>query len=178
MPLVQTALTVVYVLTQTVTSTKMILWDSAWRSTLTVMTQTLLSTLVPTTFLMMVSTKIVMALMRLLVVAVALALQAPESDCSDGIDEDQDGLTDCDDSDCASDSACQSSNGCSSTEVLDCIGECTTATWVGDGICDENAPYYDLNSGSLTMTVVTVLGPLAVVLKVTAPTVSMMTKIP
>ena len=68
-----------------------------------------------------------------------------ESDCSDGVDEDQDGLTDCDDSDCASDSACQSSNGCSSTEVLDCIGECTAATWVGDGICDENAPYYDLN---------------------------------
>jgi hypothetical protein len=74
-----------------------------------------------------------------------------ESDCSDGVDEDQDGLTDCDDSDCASDAACQSTGGggstggCSSTEVVDCNGNCAPAYWVGDGSCDDGAYAYGGN---------------------------------
>ncbi len=78
-----------------------------------------------------------------------------ESDCSDGVDEDQDGLTDCDDLDCLSDPACQSSGGsggsggstggCSSTEVEDCNGNCAPAYWVGDGSCDDGAYNYSGN---------------------------------
>lgn len=74
-----------------------------------------------------------------------------ESDCSDGVDEDQDGVTDCDDSDCASDAACQSTGGggstggCTSSEVVDCNGNCAPAYWVGDGSCDDGAYSYGGN---------------------------------
>lgn len=71
-----------------------------------------------------------------------------ETDCSDGVDDDQDGLTDCDDFDCYSDPACQSSGGsgstggCSSTEVEDCNGNCAPGGWVGDGSCDDGTYSY------------------------------------
>ena len=69
-----------------------------------------------------------------------------ETDCTDGMDEDQDGSTDCDDSDCASDPACQSSSGgCSSSEVIDCNGNCAPNYWVGDGSCDDGAYLYSGN---------------------------------
>ncbi len=68
-----------------------------------------------------------------------------ETSCTNGVDDDQDGLTDCDDSDCASDAACQSSGGtggCAGTEVIDCNGNCAPGYWVGDGACDDGSYAY------------------------------------
>ena len=62
-----------------------------------------------------------------------------ESDCTNGIDDDQDSLTDCNDSDCASDPACQSSgSSCNTGYIEDCNGICLPQGWQGDGICDHN----------------------------------------
>jgi hypothetical protein len=72
-----------------------------------------------------------------------------ETDCTNGADDDADGDVDCDDSDCAFDPACNSSVNCQSGEVEDCIGNCISSSWVGDGTCDENPPYYDLNCADL-----------------------------
>ena len=71
-----------------------------------------------------------------------------ETSCVDGLDNDADGAIDCADSDCASDPACSSAN-CPAGEVEDCIGNCINANWLGDGYCDENPPYYDLNCAAL-----------------------------
>lgn len=73
-----------------------------------------------------------------------------ESDCSDGYDEDQDGQTDCNDSDCVNDAACQSTGGgttggCTSSQVVDCNGNCAPDWWVGDGSCDDGAYQYGGN---------------------------------
>ena len=82
-----------------------------------------------------------------------------ETACFDGIDEDCDGYTDCDDSDCAADSVCQSACGndlCESPEDCgSCPGDCDSRTTgkptnryccgngivegpEGDGRCDGN----------------------------------------
>jgi len=44
----------------------------------------------------------------------------PAEVCDSGSDEDGDGLTDCDDSDCAADAACQVAETCSSSWTLEC----------------------------------------------------------
>ena len=66
-----------------------------------------------------------------------------ETSCTNGIDDDQDGWIDCDDTDCSSDAACQtSSGGCSSSELEDCNGNCAPDYWLGDGSCDDGAYSY------------------------------------
>ena len=49
-----------------------------------------------------------------------------ETDCTDGMDEDQDGDTDCDDSDCILILLVSllAAGGCTSSEVVDCNGNC------------------------------------------------------
>jgi hypothetical protein len=75
----------------------------------------------------------------------ATSTSAPtsESNCSDGVDDDQDGQTDCADSDCSADPACTSSSGgCAAGELLDCSGNCSFSAYLGDGlICDDGVQF-------------------------------------
>ena len=51
-----------------------------------------------------------------------------ETDCGDGVDEDEDGATDCDDDDCAGAPACVS-QGCPAAATIACGGVDSSATW-------------------------------------------------
>ena len=73
-------------------------------------------------------------------------------ECSDGADNDADGMYDCDDPDCSERAAClpiagddddSSASGCRQIETPDCNANCAPTEWLGDGLCDNGAyPYY------------------------------------
>jgi len=77
---------------------------------------------------------------------------AAVGDCSDGADNDGDGLFDCNDPDCNERAECISVagddddsgiSGCRPGEMLDCNTNCAPTKWLGDGQCDDGAyPYY------------------------------------
>ncbi len=77
---------------------------------------------------------------------------AAVGDCSDGADNDGDGLFDCNDPDCVERAVCLTSvgddddssiMGCRPGEMLDCNANCAPIKWLGDGQCDDGAyPYY------------------------------------
>ncbi|MBW2529303.1 MAG: hypothetical protein JRI23_34320 [Deltaproteobacteria bacterium] len=86
-----------------------------------------------------------------------------ESSCSDGVDEDCDGLVDCDDGDCASDSACAPTTGCGNgtcdagEDRCGCPADCGTppATEAlcangGDDDCDGDVDCNDSDCASST----------------------------
>ncbi|MCP4871000.1 MAG: hypothetical protein GY898_20025 [Proteobacteria bacterium] len=67
--------------------------------------------------------------LTLTVVETAPPAPTVEEDCTDGLDDDGDGITDCDDTDCATDATCNE-NVCIPSRVLNC-GQ--TDSWNNDG---------------------------------------------
>ena len=59
-----------------------------------------------------------------------------ETDCSDGLDEDGDGDTDCEDPDCALSDDCLPTGGCDPLETLGC-GDSISASNTGAGATDD-----------------------------------------
>ncbi|HCP45395.1 MAG TPA: hypothetical protein DIU15_05105 [Deltaproteobacteria bacterium] len=81
-----------------------------------------------------------------------IAVAPPAEVCDSGSDEDADGLTDCDDSDCADDAACQVAETCSSSWTLECgstdswstsnTGATNLVATYGCSTWNENGPEY------------------------------------
>ncbi|EKD41512.1 MAG: hypothetical protein ACD_73C00685G0002 [uncultured bacterium] len=69
-----------------------------------------------------------------------------ETLCSDGVDNDEDGSTDCDDSDCSGDSAC-SVNDCVATDSdTDGVPDCTESLCSAEDVCDTDTTTTDTDS--------------------------------
>ena len=65
-------------------------------------------------------------------------ISTSETDCSDGVDNDLDGLTDCCDDDCAADSTCASETICGDDKDNDCDGvvDCADSDCALDVLCE------------------------------------------
>ncbi|MGD9211677.1 MAG: SGNH/GDSL hydrolase family protein, partial [Desulfobacteraceae bacterium] len=78
----------------------------------------------------------------------AVCLPSTESNCSDGIDNDGDGLSDCDDSDCAADAVCLPSTESNCSDGVDNDGDGLSDC--DDGDCDADSVCTTVTSSLLT----------------------------